>query len=274
MLINRAVVRCASVLTFSLAATAAAQSDAADCKDHPMLSRMTNYYIGECKTAFDAQEFYVADGPKTIEGRKTVIDYSLVTGSTMPSILQIRRNYSNAIKSLGGTVLYDQERQLTGKVVTKAGNEVWMRVEGFNDGRDYTVTVVEIEAMKQEVSAHDMLDSLNKNGFIALYLNFDTGQSDVKTESLPVISQIVKLLQDNPALLISVEGHTDNVGIAASNRTLSELRARSVMAAVVKGGIAAGRLSSLGWGQEKPMADNRTEEGRARNRRVEIVKRS
>ncbi|CAN5754440.1 hypothetical protein BH11GEM2_BH11GEM2_37450 [soil metagenome] len=169
-------------------------------------------------------------------------------------------------------MLYDQERQLTGKVLTKGGKEVWVRVEGFNDGRDYTVTVVEIEAMKQEVTAGDMLDALNKTGFIALYLNFDTGKSTITPESLPVVEQIVKLLKDNPGLSVSVQGHTDNIGTPASNKTLSERRAWSVMTAVVNGGVAAGRLGALGWGQEKPLADNGSEAGRAKNRRVEIVK--
>jgi outer membrane protein OmpA-like peptidoglycan-associated protein len=126
--------------------------------------------------------------------------------------------------------------------------------------------------MAQEVTAGDMLAALNKSGFIALYINFDTGKSDIKPESQAVVEQIAKLLSDNPNLSISIEGHTDSVGTPAANKTLSEQRARAVMSAVVKTGIPAGRLSAVGWGQEKPLADNRTEEGRAKNRRVEIVK--
>jgi outer membrane protein OmpA-like peptidoglycan-associated protein len=263
----------ASVLLFGLAGGAVAQqADAENCKDHPMFSRMKNFYIGECKSNFDAAEFYVADGTRTVEGQKTKIDYSLTDGAAMPSILQIRRNYAAAAKSLGGTVLYDQERQMTARVATKAGKEVWLHVEGFNDGRDYTLTVVEVGDMAQEVAASDMLDALNKNGFIALYINFDSGKSDIEPASLAVVEQIVKLLKDNPALRISVEGHTDNVGTAPSNKLLSEQRAKSVMNVVVKAGVAAARLSAVGWGQEKPVADNRSEDGRAKNRRVEIVK--
>ncbi|HEY3380654.1 MAG TPA: OmpA family protein [Vicinamibacterales bacterium] len=270
---TRFVVALAGALLVGLTATSSAQqADAANCKDHPMFSRMKNFVINECKTAFDEQEVYLAEGSKTVEGRKTGISYSLVEGTQMPSPLQIRRNYGNAAKTLGGTVLYDQDRHLTARVVTKAGKEVWLRVEAFNEGRDYTVDVIEVEAMTQEVAASDMLDALNKNGFIALYINFDTGKADIKPESQATIAQIVTLLKDNPALRVSVEGHTDNVGTAAGNKTLSEQRAKSVVAAVVKGGIAAGRLGAVGWGQEKPVADNRSEEGRGKNRRVEIVK--
>ena len=80
------------------------------------------------------------------------------------------------------------------------------------------------------------------------------------------------MLNSNASLKISIEGHTDNVGDAVSNKKLSNDRAKAVMDALVAKGIDKTRLSSLGWGQEKPVADNRTEDGRTKNRRVEIVK--
>jgi outer membrane protein OmpA-like peptidoglycan-associated protein len=107
---------------------------------------------------------------------------------------------------------------------------------------------------------------------VALYINFDTGKSDIKPESKGIIDQIAALLQAHPELKVSIEGHTDNVGTPQNNKTLSLQRAKSVMNAVVQKGIAAARLTAVGWGQEKPIADNRSEEGRAKNRRVEIVK--
>ncbi|MGH8236936.1 MAG: OmpA family protein [Steroidobacteraceae bacterium] len=77
-----------------------------------------------------------------------------------------------------------------------------------------------------------------------------------------------------PTLQLGIEGHTDNVGDAASNKKLSEARAKSVTAAIVASGVETARLSAAGFGQDKPVADNRTEEGRAKNRRVELVKKS
>ena len=71
---------------------------------------------------------------------------------------------------------------------------------------------------------------------------------------------------------MSVEGHTDNTGTAERNKTLSQERAQSVVNALKAAGIDKKRLNAVGWGQEKPMADNKTEEGKAKNRRVEIVK--
>jgi OOP family OmpA-OmpF porin len=122
------------------------------------------------------------------------------------------------------------------------------------------------------VSANKLLDELNRNGFIALYINFDTGKSELKADGQATVREIVAMLKATPALKIAIEGHTDNVGAAAANKALSEARARSVMNAVVAGGIAAGRLSAAGFGPERPIADNRGEEGRAKNRRVELVK--
>jgi outer membrane protein OmpA-like peptidoglycan-associated protein len=142
----------------------------------------------------------------------------------------------------------------------------------YNDGHDYTLIVVEREAMKQDVTAGDMLNALNKAGHITLYINFDTGKSTIKPESQPVIGQIVSLMKDNPDLKVGVEGHTDNVGDPKKNKILSEDRAKAVVSAIVKQGIDASRLSASGFGQEKPIADNATDEGRAKNRRVELVK--
>jgi outer membrane protein OmpA-like peptidoglycan-associated protein len=126
--------------------------------------------------------------------------------------------------------------------------------------------------MVQEVAADAMFEALSKDGFMALYINFDTGKAEIKPESQGTVAQIVALLNGHADLKLSIEGHTDNVGTPAANKTLSEQRAQAVMAAVVKGGIDASRLSAAGWGQEKPVADNRSEDGRSKNRRVEIVK--
>ena len=87
-----------------------------------------------------------------------------------------------------------------------------------------------------------------------------------------MLSEIAKMLQQNPDVKVSVEGHTDNVGSAASNQTLSEKRAQSVVAWLTSHGTDASRLKAKGWGASKPIEDNGTEDGRAKNRRVELVK--
>jgi OOP family OmpA-OmpF porin len=266
------VLLCGLFMLFLAGFCLAQEADYEGCKDYPMLSRLKNFYISSCESNFDAVEFNIgADETKKIEGQKTLISYSIQEGTNTPSDLQIKRNYANAVKSLGGSVLYESPNYISLKMV-KNGKEIWVSVETYNNATGYTLTVVEAGEMVQEVTANDMLDALNKNGFMALYINFDTGKATIKPESQPIIEQIVALLKNNPGLKLSVEGHTDNVGTPQSNKALSEQRAKAVVSAIVGGGIDAGRLTSAGWGQEKPVADNRTEEGRAKNRRVEIVK--
>ena len=117
-----------------------------------------------------------------------------------------------------------------------------------------------------------MLEAINKNGSVSLQINFETGKSAIKPESQAIVDQVAAMLSSDLSLKVSIEGHTDNAGTAAANKILSENRAKSVVAALVAKGIARTRLSSKGWGQEKPVADNSTEDGKAKNRRVEIVK--
>jgi len=261
------------LLAFLAAGPVLAQEpDAEDCRDHPLLSRMKNFYIHDCRKAFDAVEFYLPEGDtETVEGDMTEIGYTLQEGSAQPSVLQVRRNYGNAVKSLGGTILLDEDNDLTARLV-KNGRTIWVALRVYNGGRDYTLIVLEVAAMEQEVTADAMYDALTKDGFMAIYINFDTGKADLKPESGPIVAEIASLLEAHDDLRIGIEGHTDNVGTPQGNKALSEARARAVLAAVAAAGADAARMTAVGWGQEKPIADNRTEEGRAKNRRVEIVK--
>jgi len=190
-------------------------------------------------------------------------------------------NYANAIRKIGGTLLEDPAKTTLGDRVTAKvmvdGREVWVRLlseKPLIGGNwiSYKLVVVQSDAAAQVVTAQKMLEELNSAGFIALYLHFDTARWDIKPASQVTISEIANLLRSQPGLKVSIEGHTDNVGPAASNKTLSENRARAVLDALVASGISADRLKSIGHGQERPIADNRSEDGRARNRRVELVK--
>lgn len=124
-----------------------------------------------------------------------------------------------------------------------------------------------------EKPVDNILKNLEEKGFVDVYgINFDVGKSKVKPESYPIIGQIVKYMQENTNLHIMIEGHTDNQGSDAKNQTLSENRAKAIKAEIVKQGIAADRLETVGFGASKPIADNKTAEGRTQNRRVTIKK--
>lgn len=101
---------------------------------------------------------------------------------------------------------------------------------------------------------------------------FDTGSDRIRPESTPTLAEIVTMLQQHADLRLTIEGHTDNVGQAAANQTLSEKRAAAVKAYLVSQGIDAGRLQSQGFGATRPKASNDTPEGRQTNRRVELVR--
>ena len=130
--------------------------------------------------------------------------------------------------------------------------------------------ITNIRIAKGAVPLYDRMMSDGK--FITYGITFDVGKSTIKPESMGEINRIVTLMNENPDLKFSVEGHTDNTGTAAGNQTLSEARSRAIVDKLVELGIAQDRLTAVGKGQNSPIADNSTDEGRAKNRRVEFVK--
>lgn len=247
--------------------------DAEGCKDHPLLTRMPDYTISECTQNFSQLDFYNEKGEDvSLEGNLTYMWYVFNTesGKKEPSYLQIVKNYANAIIKIGGTKIYEYEG-LGCYELKKNGILYKIKVSCTNNS-DILLNVLEMEAMKQEISANEMLMALNNDGYIALNILFETGKSAIQTESVSIVDQVAELMKSDMALKISIEGHSDNVGDAAANKKLSNDRAKAVMDAIVAKGIENTRMSFLGWGQEKPVADNRSEDGRSQNRRVEIVK--
>jgi OOP family OmpA-OmpF porin len=102
-------------------------------------------------------------------------------------------------------------------------------------------------------------------------VQFETGKADLKSESHALLDEVAKMLKDNPQVeVISVEGHTDSTGSADFNRKLSQQRAESVAKYLASKGVKAARMEPKGWGPDKPIADNATDEGKEANRRVEF----
>lgn len=113
---------------------------------------------------------------------------------------------------------------------------------------------------------------LEKTGRAILYINFDFNKASIRPDGKPIIAQVLKLLKDNPEMQLAINGHTDNVGSHDYNVKLSAARAAAVVKALETVGISPDRLSSAGFGPDQPIADNKTGKGRAKNRRVELVK--
>ena len=255
-----------------------AQADASGCKDHSLFpSRMPDYRIEACKVEnFGRYEFFATNGPKTpVEGKFTFITYAY-TGQkgAEPSGLAMVRNYENAMTSVGGEVLQSDPNRWTNGKIVKDGLEVWAQVEKGN-GKIW-LRIIEKKAMEQHITADAVAlgNDIRSTGHVAVYgINFDTAKSTIKPESAQAIAEIGKLLAADPGLKVFVVGHTDNVGGIDNNMKLSQDRAEAVLQSLVKDhGIVAGRLRSAGCGPFAPVAPNDGEEGRAKNRRVELVK--
>jgi OmpA-OmpF porin, OOP family len=145
-------------------------------------------------------------------------------------------------------------------------------------GAYIAVDIIEVRPMVQDmvtVSADEMSKAIVGSGRVALYgIFFDTNKADIKPESKAALAEIARLLKQEPDLKLHVVGHTDNVGGYEFNLGLSKRRADAVVAALAKEyGIAAKRLTPNGVAYLAPVAANTTEEGRAKNRRVELVPR-
>lgn len=297
---NRLLIFTATLL---LVAGSAAAEDAEGCRDHPLFSRLPGYSISSCEQSeYEERNFNfgpVKNDPELGNVTATVpvagawyqIEYALDEGVTRKSPLQIMRNFQNAAKAAGGTVEgewpgwcnagLDQSifqggnncaNWSTTLKLVKGGRENWVLVHPGGEGESLVLYIMERESMKQEIVANELLEKMNKDGFVTLYINFETAKATISADSLPQLDQVAAMMKASPALKIEVAGHTDNVGDATANQKLSEARAQSVMAALGQRGVAAARMTAKGYGQSTPIADNRSEDGRAKNRRVELVK--
>jgi outer membrane protein OmpA-like peptidoglycan-associated protein len=256
-----------------------AQQDKKGCKDHPLFTRMPNTYIYDCKyTEFDAREWPDPDTQgKTnvkVEGKYWFVQYYNQEGfEDKRSDLQVQRNYSNAMKKIGGSV-YVYRDDYTYMKLLKEGKEIWACVTSYR-GNKIKVEIIEKEAMKQEVTADAkfMAEGISSTGHVAIYgIYFDFNKSDVKPESDPALQEINKLLSNSPNLKVFIVGHTDNVGGVDYNMKLSQARADAVVKALTtKYKVNPQSMKAYGVGQLAPVAPNKTEEGRAKNRRVELV---
>lgn len=297
-----------AAILIATSGTVKAQDDAEGCKDYALFSRMPNYYLYNCEEVeFGSMKFPVGNPDpdndnliksEIIEGKIMVFNFMLMDDKNPASGLQIMRNFQNASRQNGGVIVGNYQGWCTGTYefsgedinggtipfgnsCTNWGSsikfindnkEVWVYVQMSGEGEGYDMVIAEKEAMNQDIEANEMFDKLNSGDALTLYINFETGRSAIKSESQNIIDELHKMLTGNPTLKIVVEGHTDNVGNAASNKILSEQRATSVKTALVSKGISGDRIQTAGFGQDKPIADNTTDDGKAKNRRVEIRK--
>lgn len=209
------------------------------------------------------------NGKFIAEGKLTKVTYR--NDKNPAGVLAILRSYENSIKQLGGIKLTAEDAPAFGDHMFYVDkSKTWILLHNLNN--QVYLSILEGKNFEQLVTAGQLAEQINQQGFVTLNVNFDTNKSLVKDADKPVINEVISLLKNDPTLKLSIEGHTDNVGNAAANKTLSQARSDSLVAYIVAAGIPAKRLVAKGFGSESPISDNRTDEGKAKNRRVELVK--
>lgn len=239
-----------------------------------------------------------------LEGKITWITYDAPVGRT---VLEIYRNYESALAKAGFQILYScvndagcgsgspilyapnksedwswpaGHRYLSAKAPKSTG-DVYVSLHigqwsNLSRGTSLVLYVIEAKPMEGDlvkVDAASLASDITAQGHSSVYgIYFDTGKAEIKPESESTLAEIAKMLQEQPGLKLLVVGHTDNVGALAGNMDLSKRRAEAVVQALTtRHGVSAARLSGQGAGPLAPVASNKTEEGRAKNRRVELV---
>lgn len=265
------------LLTMQPVVTAA--QDVEGARDHPLFNRLPDYQIQEYRESeFDSYDGFVAsDGSyQTVEGRSYYIGYYFVEGTQYLSETAIKRNYREAFKKIGGVVQYEDSANVH-MSLDKGGNVTWVRVQAWNGGQGVALHIVEEKTMEQFIvaDADALLQEIRLTGKAAVYgIYFDTGKATVKAESAPALAEIEKLLDQHSDMRVFVVGHTDSVGDFDYNIDLSQRRASAVVEALVsQHHIERSRLEPHGVGPLVPVAANTAEDGRAKNRRVEVVER-
>jgi outer membrane protein OmpA-like peptidoglycan-associated protein len=274
-------------------------------QDHPLIKAYPGS-MGGIKSQQEFDEYELITGPlkdskltksQHLEGKITEIQYITPAGR---SVLEVYRNYEAALKQAGFQVLFAcnaaecgtgwlrvkgledvmagqaNTRVLTAKLA-KAEGDVYVALHMPASGGKTILNIIELKPMDTgmvAVNAAALANDIGKQGHAAIYgIFFDTGKADIKPESEPTLAEIAKLLQQDSALKVHVVGHTDSTGNLVMNMDLSRRRANSVVQALAtKHGIAAARMRPDGVGPLAPVASNDAEEGRAKNRRVELVK--
>ena len=291
-----------------VATSVSAATDIAGSRDYPLIGRfegsvITSYEerdFGEHTVATGVGKSRALTKSLDVEGRKFRISYKLPTEQ---SIAEVFRNFELRLKNKGFNTLFKCEAKKCGQTDFRYAIETIpspkMQIDAFkyryvaaeksegdkkiyatilvsiNNKKVFTQVIV-VEAGKLDdrmINAKQMQESISETGRIALYgIYFDFDKAVVKPESQPTLEQINALLSASPKLRVLIVGHTDSKGSLKYNRDLSQRRAQAVVKALIKQyKINPSRLVPAGVGYLAPVASNKTEEGRAKNRRVELV---
>ena len=247
--------------------------DKRGCVESKVVTRMPGCFITSC----DRRDYSAADMPRTKNERGHLVEgefeNTVYRCPKANSPLELGRNTEAALKNAGFNILYTDVYMGGSRFyLTAQKGGQWVRLAVLDY---YTLTTVKEKQMEQVMTANadGWAQQINQTGRVSVYgINFDTGKSTIRPDSEAVLSEVVKLLKANPSWAMVVAGHTDNVGAQAANRVLSLQRAQSVIARLSAHGVDGTRLLAGGFGDTRPVAENKDEERRQKNRRVDLVK--
>lgn len=199
-------------------------------------------------------------GIKVFDGKLTNEDYALR-----------KENDSNIGDE--GDIGYGGEHVKCYVLRTKDKGNIYVQYTADNaTGKLNILQEGQLKQTIKKVTADEIVKDLTEKGKSILYINFDVDKSQVNTDGKETVQQIAEALKKDQSLKISIEGHTDNTGDATHNKKLSNDRAHEVLKSLVAHGIEQSRLSAKGFGAENPLVANDSEQNKAKNRRVELVK--
>jgi len=259
---------------------------AADGKEHPLIRPWPGSELEPNPTFnnFNEFAFRVMDEKtgkstkETVRGKFWSLTYILYDANrnwdASHSVLEYRENYKQAALEKGGTILYEEQGYLTFTLQGDDGSTTWCEVHIWNKSMQ-DLRIIEVAGMKKSMTfgPAEMKAALDAEGRVQLHdILFDLDRAILQPKSTKQLQDVVTLLKDQPDLKIEVQGHTDDQGEVEYNRDLSQRRAEAVVAYLGLFGIDTDRLVPKGFGESKPVMENTTEEGRAKNRRVELVK--
>lgn len=271
---------CLCLLICSVGWAQAPEPDSEGCKDSKIINRIRGCTIAECRvTEHDEVEMRIADksGEMTTKNVEGALERLELVCPHNISPFQIIRNMQNAFRTAGFEQVFSGKESSDHHYLTVKKGAQWVGIETYLNGDTptyiFTALLAKDVDQQLEASAEAWGAALESTGRIRIYgINFDTAKATIRPDSEKVLGELLKLLQQKAGWNVLIEGHTDNVGAKAANLALSRQRSESVIAWLAAHGVDKARLSSAGLGDTKPVGDNTTEEGRARNRRVEIVR--
>ena len=248
-------------------------------KDHPVIKPIPGFTLED--TSFENFSSYTFKQKqngnlieKKVKGKYWFFYYEYKKEDRTFSKLEIIENHKQAANEKGGKILSENDTKLDFTVPLSEGGTIWTHLHTWENS--YELYIIEEEGFKKRLtfSAEEMKKELDSKGHVAIYgIYFDFDKSTLKPGSEKVLMEIVKLMKNNSGLRVEIQGHTDSIGNRDYNKKLSEQRAKTVKSFLTLYGINETRTTIKGYGQDKPVASNETDEGRALNRRVELKKR-